>query len=362
MHLMTLQRAAKAVFLLAILTTTCFSPAPAYSQGCCTVPSGPATPFREQSAGLLPGEFILSYQWNYSNADHIYDGSTRQRAAERSGPGVRSIQNQHTIGLEVGVVEHVSFLLEVPLFYTSRSLNPAPLSGGRLDGRLTQQAAGLGDIRALGRYWATTDPNGLNLAVEAGVKAPTGDDDDSDFYQGERLFYDVSAQTGTGSWDFLFGAAGFYRMGRVTPFASVRYVMTPQETTGTTALHPQLADPNTTVENSIPDQLTWTLGASYDLGSLVREDLGDGTSSTFDGLSVSLALDGRHVLEHDLIGGEDGFRRSFDALFVTPGAEWWLTPNVGINATAPITLARHLTGAPGTFPDVQFTVGMAVRF
>ncbi len=353
---------ASTVACIAIVAATQLVTTEAYGQGCCTVPSNPATPFREQSASLLPGEFILSYQWSYSNADHIYDGSTRQHAAENNGPGVRSIQNQHTIGLEVGVVERLSFLLEVPLFYNNRSVNPAPLSGGRLDGRLTQQAAGLGDVRALGRYWAATDPTGFNIAVEAGIKAPTGEEDNSDVYQGERLFHDVSAQTGTGSWDFLFGAAGFYRMGRVTPYASVRYVMTPKETTGTTAFHPQLADPDTTVENSIPDQLSWTIGASYDVGSLVREDLGDGTSSSFDGLSVSLSLDGRHVLEHDLVGGDDGFRRSFDALFITPGAEWWITPTFGLNATAPVTLARHLTGAPGTFPTVQFTVGMAVRF
>jgi hypothetical protein len=327
---------------------------PVLAQGCCTVSSAPSIPVGdERSATLKPLQAILNYHWSYFEADenffhdlHLLDTDSVEQMI--------NVQNEHTAGIELGLVEKLSLIVEVPFHYNRRDFNNPDF------GRIHQTAAGLGDLRTYLRYWCLPDhllPGNGNLAFEAGVKIPTGDDSIYTDQNGTRLPADISIQTGTGSWDGIFGAAMFMRFGPVVPFANARYLLAPATDTGLPALDPLLA--GQTIYNSIPDQAIWKVGASLDVGRLVREQFSEKEGGSADRVKVSLGFEGRHVPRHDLIGSSAGFRRAFDAYFLEPGFEWWITDRFGINGSFPVTVYRYLSTNPGTFPDLQVNLGLS---
>ena len=247
--------------------------------------------------------------------------------------------------------------MEIPFQVNERTLDGGAASGGLVTGPIEQTSAGLADLRALLRYWLLpADLIPGNLGLDAGFKAPTGEEA---LHNGGGFAHDVSVQTGTGSWDAMFGLHGFLRLGPFVPHASVRYLMTPQEKNGTPAFHAQLIDSNTDVENSVPDQVSWRVGTWLDAGRLLRERFTEEEVGLADRLRLALEVAGSHVLKRDLIGGSDGFRRAFDAVFLEPGLEWGVSERFSIYASVPFTVYRYLSTEPGTFPEVQVNVGMA---
>ena len=78
---------------------------------------------------------------------------------------------------------------------------------------------------------------------------------------------------------------------------------------------------------------------------------------TLDKLKFTFSLDGAHVPENDIFGHSTGFRRPFDALFVTPGIHYDLGENCSLFCNVPITVFRNLTTTPGTFPHTQLSLG-----
>jgi hypothetical protein len=342
-----------ALALTAIAAAWAPPPLGAQGCGCGTVRGNPSLPLRAGSVGLEPGQMVLHYQWNYSRADHIYDGKDRLLDDERT-MRVVNVLDEHTVGLELGAYERLSFIVEVPFQVNNRGITLP-------DGRIEQTAADLADIRAVFRYWVLpADLIPGNVAIEAGLKAPTGDKSQSENFGSTGRFHnDVSVLTGTGSWDGIFGTAVFLRFGYVVPFAGVRYLLTPAEDTGSQAFHPELAGIDE--DNSIPDQLTWRVGIAGDVGRAVREAVSTEELPIVDSLRVITAVIGAHVPTHDLIGGSGGFRRSFDAVFIEPGIEWGLTEKLTLNASVPVTLYRYFRDSPGTFPEVQVNVGLSFQ-
>ena len=97
------------------------------------------------------------------------------------------------------------FALFAALPYLDKDLRVT--AGGE---RVTRSSTGLGDLRAFGRYTLYQDDaknRTFRVAGFAGVKAPTGDDDDIDALG--RL--PIPLQSGTGSWDEFAGVVATYQ-------------------------------------------------------------------------------------------------------------------------------------------------------
>jgi hypothetical protein len=94
-----------------------------------------------------------------------------------------------------------------------------------------------------------------------GVKLPTGREDITTFFNGgdggREYFHDVSVQTGTGSTDIFLSGALYFEMGYFIPYAGFNWTITPQDDNNVLAFHPQIADPNTTIVNSVFDSISW---------------------------------------------------------------------------------------------------------
>lgn len=306
---------------------------------------------------LAPGQLILSYQWNYADARHIYLRNDNLADAD-AAVALVSIQNEHVVGAEMGLWERMSFIYEQPFQVNNRALNVDPLSPD-LTGRLVQKSGGIADARMYLRYWLGECDN-QNFSILAGVKVPTGNQASGDFYQGRFLFDDISIQTGTGSWDPLLGGFFYSRSGYWTLFASANYRFSPSNTTTALALDPLLGNPASTVRNSITDQFTGDLGLSWAFGQWLAEERGC-CNESLTGLSLNLALIESFVPKYDVIGSSDGFRRAFNALFLRPGFLWTPKPDVSLYANFPITVDRNLL-VPGSFPDISYSIGGIYRW
>lgn len=310
------------------------------------------------SAFLQPGQVIWSYQWNYSEADRIFLHNDHLPDMDQMVALV-SIQNEHVAGAEIGIAERLSFVYELPFQYNNRSLETDAISGGRLTGRLVQKNGGIADSRMYLRYW-TGCCEDHNLSVYAGVKVPTGNDDSGDFYQGEFLYDDISIQTGTGSWDPLLGFFAYRRTGYVTWFGSFNYRISPSSTTNALALDPLLMDPNSTIRNSVTDQLSADVGFNFALGQWMLDERGC-CNSLWNGLTASLAVVEAAVPSNDIINDSQGYRRAFNALYVRPGFIWTPRADTSVYLNVPVTVDRNLE-VPGSFPDVSFSLGWIQRW
>jgi hypothetical protein len=80
-------------------------------------------------------------------------------------------------------------------------------------------SAGFGDLLVMSNY-RFLSANGLDASILFGVKAPTGETHDKDDH-GER--FEAEFQPGTGSWDYLLGAAVSQTNGDVGYHANILY-------------------------------------------------------------------------------------------------------------------------------------------
>lgn len=315
---------------------------------------------QEDSGGgfLQPGKLISSYQWNYSDANRIFLGSTNLVAADQA-VALASVQNEHVYGFELGIRERTSFIYELPFQYNNRSLNVAPLTGGALTGRLIQKNGGMADSRAYFRRWISPETD-RNIGLYAGIKVPTGNERSGDFYQGRFLYDDISIQTGTGSWDPIFGFTTYRRFEYVTLFSGFNYRVTPKGQTSALALDPLLADPNSNIHNSVADQMSGDLGFNFNFGQFItdRNCCLCCYKDKLNGLVTSFAVLGAGVPVHDMIGSDIGYRRAFNAVFVRPGVTWTPKQDMTLFFNLPITVHRDLS-VPGSFADVQFSSGLS---
>jgi hypothetical protein len=347
-----------------------------------------------EAAGVIPevqptaspflqwGELNVGYSWSYADTDHIYLGQERLRMDEAVAQ-VRAINNTHTVSFEMGLCDRWSIVYELPFQYNSRRQQAGPISGGRVDGYFVTDTGDIADSRLYLRKWLRDeyDGEGGNISVAAGVKLPTGREDKATFFEDQFYFHDVSVQTGTGSTDIYLAAAGYLNYGYLIPYAGFNWTITPDEENGVLAFHPQIADPATTVTNSVFDSFSWTVGFRYDIGkAIVTGQLNEPCCCcetpiehcprcnpctgceyepmwTLDKLKLTFSLDGSHVPSDDIFGDSPGFRRPFDALFVSPGLHYDLSSNCTLFANVPITVYRNLHGTPGTFPHTQLNFG-----
>jgi hypothetical protein len=181
-------------------------------------------------------------------------------------------------------------------------------------------SGGLGDLRLMGNYWLLdpeTHDHG-NVALGAGLKAPTGDYTDADIkYRatGPVLDYvDNSIQPGDGGWGFLVEMQAFQRIVKNTfAYANATYLFNPEG--------------QNSIGNSIWDAYVARLGLQYAIWPA-------------QGLALSVGGRIEGVPPEDALGVTEGRRRPGYAISVEPGISWTYK-RISLNVTAPVALVRY---------------------
>ncbi len=169
----------------------------AHAQLCCTTGSSSTSAYE---VGIMSVNALrLSLSHEYNRLENAYEGSRRvEDPLGRSGYVQTTWLRAH-----YGISQRWGVSLSIPYMFTSRTF-------GALG---TFSASGIGDISLLIKHslLRLDVVSGAELAVGAGVKAPTGATDSVD--DGSSLSYDL--QPGTGAWDAIFW--GYYY--RELPFS-----------------------------------------------------------------------------------------------------------------------------------------------
>ena len=201
---------------------------------------------------LEPGEWqaSLAYRWLHSDR-HFVGGEEQPR---RQADGSEVVNDIHTFDLSLAraFTPHLSLSLTLPFVHADRS----SLYEHDRTNRHHMQAGGLADVRLVGTAWLLdppTHPNG-NFALGAGIKAPTGDYEATDYKfrpSGPVLDYvDSSIQPGDGGWGVILEAQGFQKVFKNT-FA---YLSIPHERWKVVVFTPRLEGP---VQESTGGNFVW---------------------------------------------------------------------------------------------------------
>jgi hypothetical protein len=214
---------------------------------------------------------------------------------------VRNHQNIFDIGIEYRLNPRWSIIADVPVFDGTRN-QIYPPSG-------IYQVSGIGDLTVGAQAWIFRPPteNNGNIAVSLSLKAPTGINDatGSGLYKGKiiKATADQSMQPGDGGWGFVAATQAYKAFWRRSfGYLQGQYLVNPMDTNGVPTFRSQ---PGQGVM-SVPDQYLWRAGLSQGM-PWVR------------GLAFSLGVRDEGVPAHDLIGGNDGFRRPGYIVSLDPG-------------------------------------------
>lgn len=306
---------------------------------------------------LEEGEWELSVNYRYLDAQDGYIGHDKDKTYDEK------------VGMHLSI--H-SFDLQATYAFTPRlsATFTMPFLAGTASDKLTHvggrgitRSGGIGDIRLLGNVWLL-DPEEYedgNVAIGAGVKAPTGDEQTTDEFRtttGRELRnVDIAIQPGDGGWGVDLELIGYHKLfhERLFGYVSGFYLINPRETNG--ALTPSRVYGEFRPV-SVPDQYLGRAGVSWAIWPS-------------QGLTVSLGgrIDGIPV--HDVVGGSEGFRRPGYSIYVEPGLSWTHgknTVNLFVPAAVDVnreknTLDERFGGhGSGAFADYVIIFGYARRF
>jgi hypothetical protein len=300
--------------------------------------------------GFSRHNLILNIGYRVFNSNKYFVGT---KEIDRP-TAVRNHQNIFDLGVEYRLTPRWSLIADVPVFNGTRD-QIYPPSG-------IYQVSGVGDLTIGAQSWLFRPPteNGGNVAVSLSLKLPTGIDDatGSALYKGQiiKATADQSMQPGDGGWGFLVGTQAYKRLWpKSFGYAQGQYTVNPMDTNGVATFRSQ---PGQGVM-SIPDQYLWRVGLSQGIPRL-------------RGLALSLGVRDEGVPAHDLIGGNDGFRRPGYIVSLDPGLMFnYKRDTLSING--PWALARNrepsvpelkndTANGDAFFADYTVVVGLSHHF
>ncbi len=160
-------------------------------------------PVNTISALSLPrGALAIGLRNEYIDRDALSDARLAGLAADGI-EGVHSVDtiNSASIALAYGLSETLSVSVRLP-WVARESIREGELEDGAGEAHSHGDASGIGDLLALAN-WRAWNNERTHFALQLGLKAPSGETDESD--RGQRL--DTEFQPGSGAWDVLTGAA-----------------------------------------------------------------------------------------------------------------------------------------------------------
>jgi Putative MetA-pathway of phenol degradation len=127
-----------------------------------------------------------------------------------------------SFSLSYGATENLSINVRLP-YIQRKNISESELEDGAPEAHTHGDSAGLGDLVVLGQYSRMQTDTNFDVSLLFGLKAPTGETETKD---DDSVRFETEFQPGSGSWDFLLGAAASKSSGNVGYHANVLYTMT----------------------------------------------------------------------------------------------------------------------------------------
>jgi hypothetical protein len=281
----------------------------------------------------------ISYRWIRSHRHFI--GMARQN--KRTDEGSEVLNNVHLldVGVTYNVSPRLSFSLGIPFqvaYRKSGTTRAAFLKGTPGVASGVQEAAGLGDISLVGRYWLLKGGSETrqNVALGLGIKLPTGKSSSTSDQRvngkpNQTVINDQSIQLGDGGTGVIFEVQSFKAIGPITFYGNVTYLANPAETKSrrdgvfTSKVLKQTKEDFL----SIGDQYSIRVGGAFAL-PIVRGL----------GMSIGMRMEGQPAT--DLFGGSRGRRRPGYAVSADPGFSYSRGKD-SFSVAVPIAISRNRT-------------------
>jgi hypothetical protein len=342
---------------MALLFAAAMGAGSAWGQGCVAAHSNQRTmdelvsdPNDGAPGGLSIHNLIVNIGYRVFNSNKYFVGTD-----EIARPtAVRNHQNIFDVGVEYRLSRRWSLIADVPVFNGTRNQIYPPTG--------VFQVSGVGDLTLGAQAWIFRPPteNGGNIAVSMSLKLPTGIDNatGSALYKGQTIkaTADQSLQPGDGGWGIVAATQGYKRFWHGSfGYLQGQYLANPMDTNGVPTFRTQ---PGQGVM-SIPDQYLWRVGLTQAVPKA-------------RGLAMSFGVRDEGVPAHDLIGGNDGFRRPGYVVSIDPGLMFNYKRDT-LSVNGPWALARNrepsvpeiksnTTGGDAFFADYTVIVGISHHF
>lgn len=216
--------------------------------------------------------------------------------------GVHSIDKitSTSVSLSYGVTENLSLSARLP-YVQRKNIRESELEDGVPEAHTHGDSSGVGDLLLLGQYRVLAQKD-TDVSILFGVKAPSGETGEKD---NDGVRFETEFQPGTGSWDFLLGAAVSKNKGQWGYHANILYNKTTPGSQST----------------KIGDAFLYNVALSYRLGdSHAAHDHAHhhGTNSQTVNWDLSLELNGE-TRRPDKIFGLSEANSGGTTVFLSPG-------------------------------------------
>ena len=134
--------------------------------------------------------------------------------------GVHSIDKitSTSLSLSYGVTENLSLSARLP-YVQRKNIRESELEDGVPEAHTHGDSSGVGDLLLFGQYRVLARKD-TDVSILFGVKTPSGETREKD---NDGVRFETEFQPGTGSWDFLLGAAFSKNSGQLSYHANILY-------------------------------------------------------------------------------------------------------------------------------------------
>lgn len=188
----------------------------------------PTLVFGSEAAGAInaiSAEPVPRGKWGFGVRTEVVDNKSfsderLEEFAAQGSEGVHSLDKITNTSVAIAYGAGDNLTISARLAHIDRkNIRATGLEAGAPEVHVHGDSSGLGDLLLFGQY-RFLQSSGADAAILFGFKAPTGETDEKD-RDGAR--FETELQPGTGSWDFLAGAALSKKLGKVGFHANMLY-------------------------------------------------------------------------------------------------------------------------------------------
>lgn len=323
--------------LILIVIISAFYLQPSLAQGCVAIRStgGICTMSHtmEETRETEPAKWVFNAATRYFKSYRHFRGKHEEKDRVKNHTEVIN----HTLTMDLSVIRNLnarwSLYAGLPIISNTRS--SLYEHGGQQ--RHTTRSFGIGDARMAAYYWIVDSSRAKKFNVQGGlgIKLPTGDYRYQDYFgpDSARLLgpVDQSIQLGDGGTGITAEINAYYNVARhVGLYANFFYLANPREQNGTSTARGRIPTQTAVAIGSsvmsVPDQYLVRGGVNYSLDKLVA--------------TAGVRMEGIPV--HDLLGGNNGFRRPGYVISVEPGLTYAFK-KANAFLTVPVAVERNRT-------------------
>lgn len=279
---------------------------------------------------LRQGGFDLSLRTDYTSFEHKSRAQAEQEAIANGEFDAIDHSLIESFSVAYGITDDVQVGVQLGYYWGSGFIDAEEDGGGGATSA-TADPRGLTDTWVTGKFRVMHGANG-HLAVQAGVKLPTGKDDER-LSDGEKL--EPSSQPGSGAVDYQLGLAySRYLTSRVTIDASGIYTLRTEH-----------------ADFQVGDRFDLGLAAAWRLTEDVR---------AFPNWSVSGELLGVWVGKDEDAGAANESSGG-ETVYFAPGVRARFNPHVALSLAPAVPIHQDLNGSQvETDAKLSFTLSMSL--